>query len=213
MTSFRHNAVTPQPKGSFSFFGTMNAATRTRVCIDTPYLLCYNKSKKGGEDMKDFCSCMENRIVYPILIKNNGNSYLTLYYYTERSDSILHKDAKKLLYFQSTEEMERFCEINELTIENDVVEYDFDTPISNPIDYKHVLENWNLLNTIAGTFGMFFEGDLKKYTPLYDLLFRLNTPVESIPSTYNIGEKYYMYILKIFRKKERFLEKFELYSE
>ena len=44
--------------------------------------------------MKDFCSCIENRIVYPILIKNNGNAYLTLYYYTELSDSILHNDSK-----------------------------------------------------------------------------------------------------------------------
>ena len=109
--------------------------------------------------------------------------------------------------------MEYFCKINELKIENEVVEYDFDAPITNPIDYKCILENWNLLNTIANTFGMFFEGDLKKYTSLYDLLFRLNTPIEPIPPTYNISEKYYKYLLKIFRKKERFLDKFELYDE
>lgn len=163
--------------------------------------------------MKDFCSCIENRIVYPILVKNNGYSYLTLYYYTERSDSILHKDEKNLLYFQSTEEMECFCKINGLTIENDVVEYDFDAPISNPIDYKRILDNWNLLNTIAGTFGMFFEGDSKRYTPLYDLLFKLNTPIEPIPPTYDVGDKYLRYILKVFRKKDRFLKKFELYRE
>ena len=161
--------------------------------------------------MKDFCSCIENRIVYPILIKNNGNAYLTLYYYTEHSDSVLHNDSKKLLYFQSTSEMQRFCEMNGLTIENDVVEYDFDTPISNPIDYKRVLDNWNLLNTIASTFGMFFEGDMKKYTKLYDLLFRLNTPIDPIYPTYNIGDQYLGLILKVFRKKDRFLERFELY--
>ena len=137
---------------------------------------------------------------------------MTLYYYTERSDSILHKDTKHLLYFQSTAEMEYFCNNNELTIENDIVEYDFDTPISNPIDYKKVLDNWNLLNTIASTFGMFFEGNLNKYTPLYDLLFRLNTPVEPIPPTYNIGEKYFKHILKVFRKKERFLERFKKFE-
>jgi hypothetical protein len=44
-------------------------------------------------------------------------------------------------------------------IENRVV-----YPISNPVNYKRVLDNWNLLNTIASTFEMFFEGDLKKYT-------------------------------------------------
>ena len=162
--------------------------------------------------MKDFCSCIENRIVYPILIRNKENSYLTLYYYTDHSDSILHKDTK-LVYFQSKEEMERFCKINELKIENDVVEYDFDTTITNPVDYNRILENWNLLNTIASTFGMFFEGDSRKYTSLYDLLFRLNTPVEPIPPTYKASEKHFEYILKVFEKKNRFLDRFELYSE
>ena len=161
--------------------------------------------------MKNFCDCMENSVVYPILIKNKGNSYITLYYYTEHSDSILHNTTKNLLCFQSTDEMVLFCENNELKIENDIVEYDFDTPISNPIDYKRVLENWNLLNTIANSFGMFFEGDLKKYNPLYDLLFRLNTPIKPIPPTYDVGEKYYSYILRVFRKKDRFLDRFELY--
>ena len=163
--------------------------------------------------MKDFCSCIENRVVYPILIRNNKKSYLTLYYYTERSDSILHKDAGTLLCFGSKEEMECFCNVNKLTLENDIFEYDFDTPISNPIDYKRVLDNWNLLNTIASTFGMFFEGDMKKYTKIYDLLIRLNTPIEPIPPTYDIGDQYLGLILKVFRKKDRFLERFELYSE
>ena len=162
--------------------------------------------------MKDFCISIENRIVYPILIKNKNISYLTLYYYTEHFDSILHKDAK-LLYFSSKEKMEYFCKINELKIENEVVEYDFDTPITNPIDYKCILENWNLLNTIANTFGMFFEGDLEKYTSLYDLLFRLNTPAEPISPAWKVSEKHFEYILKVFRKKDRFLDKFELYDE
>ncbi len=163
--------------------------------------------------MEDFCSCIENRIVYPILIKNNGNSYLTLYYYTEYSESVLFNNKKQILYFRSTGEMERFCEINRLNIENDVVEYDFDASISNPIDYKRILENWNLLNTIAGDFEMFFEGDLNKYTALYDLLFKLYTSVSPIPQIYDVGEKYLKYILKVFRKKERFLGRFELYRE
>jgi hypothetical protein len=100
-----------------------------------------------------------------------------------------------------------------LTVENNVVEYDFDTPISNPIDYKRVLENWNLLNTIATSLGMFFEGDTKKHTKLYDLLFRLNTTIAPIPPTYDIGDKYLSLVSKVFRKKDRFLKGFELYSE
>ncbi len=163
--------------------------------------------------MNDFYNFIENRTVYPISIKNNGKSYLTLYYYTERSDSILHTDEKHLLYFISTKQMDNFCKNNGWTIENGVAEYDFDAPIFDPIDYKQVLEKWNLLNTIAGTFGMFFEGDLKKYNALYDLLFRLNTPVKPILPTYAVGEKYFKYILKVFRKKDRFLERFEIYQE
>ena len=159
--------------------------------------------------MSKFFSGIENQVVYPILIKNNGKSYLTLYYYTSRADSILHKDAECILYFQSQAEMAVFCTRNELTIESDVVVYDFDTPITNPIDYTRILDNWNLLNTVASTLGMFFEGDLKKYNSLYDLLFRLNTPVEPIPPTYNIGKKQFNYLLKIFRKRERFFQRFE----
>ncbi len=158
--------------------------------------------------MKIICSQIQDETVYPILIKYKGDFYLTLCYYTERSESILHTDTKNLLRFQSMEEMTLFCKDNGLKIENDITEYDFDTPISNPIDYRSVLENWNLLNTIADVFGMFFEGDLRKYSPLYDLLFRLNTPIEPIPPTYDVGEKYLNYILKIFKKKNRFLERF-----
>ena len=168
--------------------------------------------QKAGVDMEKLLNCIEDKVVYPILIKNNGCSYLTLYYYTERADSILHKDSKHLLYFSSIEEINCFCIDNELKLENDVEEYDFDSPITNPIDYSRILDNWNLLNTISSTFEMFFEGDLEKYTPLYDLLFRLCTSAESIPPTYNVGEKYLRYILKIFRKKDRFLEIFEKYE-
>ena len=109
--------------------------------------------------MKSYCDLIKDRTVYPILIKNNGKSYLTLYYYTKHADSVLHNDEKRILYFDSPSEIEAFCEENNLVIENDIVEYDFDTPIENPSDYRSILENWNLLNTIASTFSMFFEGD------------------------------------------------------
>ncbi len=109
--------------------------------------------------------------------------------------------------------MRSFCDKHHLNAKNDTLVYDFDAPIENPIAYAQVLEKWNLLNTIANMFGMFFEGDSKKYTPLYDLLFRLNTSVEAIPPTYRLREKDYGLILKVFRKKERFLKLFELYQE
>lgn len=158
--------------------------------------------------MEGFCNKIENRTVYPILIKNNGKSYLTLYYYTKHADSVLHNDEKRILYFDSPSEMEAFCEENNLVIENDIVEYDFDTPIENPSDYRSILENWNLLNTIASTFSMFFEGDRSKHNSLYDLLFRLYNPNSFLPKTYKLCKKDYTMLLKVFRKKNRFLTLF-----
>ena len=163
--------------------------------------------------MKYFCNEIEAQKVYPICIKNNGKQYLTLYYYTAHSDSVLHSNEKRLLYFQSPEQMNAFCKRHELKIEEEIAEYDFDAPIENPVDYTRILNNWNLLNSIAGAFGMYFEGDSKKYTPLYRLLFRLNTPIEPITPVYRLREKDYQAILKVFRKKDRFLKLFELYSQ
>ncbi len=163
--------------------------------------------------MKYFCNAIEDQRVYPILIKNNGNRYLTLYYYTAHSDSVLHSNEKRILYFQSPDQMNAFCKKHELKIDEEIAGYDFDAPIENPVDYTRVLNNWNLLNTIAGAFGMYFEGDSKKYTPVYNLLFRLNTPIEPIPLLYRLCPKDYQAILKVFRKKDRFLKLFELDSE
>ncbi len=163
--------------------------------------------------MKCFCNEIEEQKVYPILIKNYGKSYLTLYYYTADSDSVLHSNTKHVIYFQTTDEMEAFCGKYELKIEDEIADYGFDAPIENPLDYAQTLNNWNLLNTIAGAFGMYFEGDSKKYTPIYNLLFRLNTPIEPIPPLYRLRKKDYQAILKVFRKKDRFLKLFALYCE
>ena len=51
----------------------------------------------------------------------------------------------------------------------------------------------------------------EKIEQVNDLLFRLNTPIDPISPTYNIGDQYLGLILKVFRKKDRFLERFELY--
>lgn len=149
--------------------------------------------------------------LWSIRIKYKGNTYLTLYG-GWNYDSVLHNDSS-ILYFRSTGDMKLFCEKNGFRVDDDIWEYDFEAPIENPVDYRRILENWNLLNTIAKDFGMFFEGDGKKYNALYDLLFRLNTPVDPIPPTYDMSEKYYQYILKVFRKKDRFLRRLELYEE
>ena len=151
--------------------------------------------------------------VYPIVIKSRGIRYLTLYYYTDHGDSVLSDGSKSILYFKSEEDMSLFCNSRRLYKDGDVFEYDFDAPLNNPLDYNRVLDMWNLLNTIADGFGMYFEGNAKKYTPLYDLLFCLNTSAVHIPDTYTVSEKHLKYILKVFRKKDRFLGQFELYEE
>ena len=162
--------------------------------------------------MQVFSKISETEALSPIIIKNNGNTYLTLYDVMD-TDSLLHDNKKHILCFPSLGELKHFCEKNGLHMENEIwAEYDFDKPIENPIDFRHILDHWNLLNTIAKNFGMYFEGDRKKYNALYDLLFRLNTPIEPIPPTYTVSKKHFKYLLKIFRKKNRFLNHFELYQ-
>ena len=161
--------------------------------------------------MKEFFHQTGTKSLRPIMIKNNGQIYWTLYddFFT---DSLLHNE-KNILYFLTQEDLDQFCEKNSFETDKDIGKYDFDAPLQNPIHYGHILEHWNLLNTIAKDLRMYFEGDCKKYNTLYDLLFRLILPMEPIPPTYTVSEKHYKYILKVFRKKDRFFNRFQLYQE
>ena len=168
--------------------------------------------------MDNFCCSIKEKEVYPIVIKFNNKRYLTLYYYTEPSDSLLHKNSKSILCFHSIDDMNKFCQKNGSikkgdTEDDEIFEYDFDEPIKNPLNYSEILDKWNLLNTIANIFGMFFEGDLRKYNAVYNFLFRLSTPIEPIPPTLFINKKYLEKILKVFRKRSRFLNNFEFYVD
>ena len=51
------------------------------------------KKLQGINDIAD-------KEVYPIVVKNGGKEFLTLYYYTELSDSILHT-SQEFVYFES----------------------------------------------------------------------------------------------------------------
>ncbi len=164
------------------------------------------------QDMQSIIKNIEDGTVYSIVIKNHGIRYLTLYYRTSHSDAVLHS-GKKIVCFPSKEVMRDFCNSHGLKIYGDIYEYDFDASLDNPLDYNRVLGMWNLLNTIADGFGMYFEGNLRKYTPLYDLLFCLNTSDVPIPDTYTVSEKHLKYILKVFRKKDHLLGRFELCEE
>ena len=166
--------------------------------------------------MRHLKNGITDRTVYPVRLINRGQEYLTLYYYTEEkknSDYLLH-DGKSIVYFASETEMKAFCEKNELNADGETVDYDFDAPIDDPIEYCPILENWNMLNTAAWSLGMYFEGNRDKYNGLYELLFRLNTPLypPDPPFTYTVGKRNLEGIRKVFRKKDRFFKRFTPYA-
>jgi len=149
-----------------------------------------------------------DKTVYPIVICGGGREYLALYCYT-KSDDALIGDGKNVLCFHDETEIRRFCEDAGLTIEWIPGKYDFDEPIENPIRYSKVLDRWNLLNTIAGMFGMYFAGNERKYDGLYDLLFRCSTSAVEIAERVYLNEKHIRQLQKIFCKKGRFLKRFK----
>ena len=108
--------------------------------------------------MKEFFNPTDNHSLSPIMIKNNGKIYWTLYDVLG-TDSLLHNE-KNILYFLTQKDMDLFCEKNSFETDKDIWEYDFDAPLQNPIHYGHILDHWNLLNTIAKDLRMYFEGDL-----------------------------------------------------
>lgn len=156
---------------------------------------------------------IEGNTVYPVFVRYRGNRHLILYAYSDPDDTVISDECGGILSFSSEEDAERYCQIRGLLLENDhsFPEYDFDAPIENPIVYTSVLNNWNLLNTIARRLGMFFEGDRARYNGLYDLLFSLSLPAEPIPPTYDVGEMNLAELHRVFRKKDRFLSRFVSY--
>lgn len=162
--------------------------------------------------MKDLNGKIIDKEVLPIKIKNEGEIFLTLYYFTDKDDAVLN-NSRSVIAFANECEMIEFCKKNELTLLNENMMYDFDIPLSNPINYSSILNNWNMLNTISNIFEMHFEGNEKKYNALYNLLFRLSTPIEPIPSKVFIDRRFVNMLTKVFKKKNKFLKKIELYSE
>ncbi len=154
-----------------------------------------------------------NSEVYPILIKRKEKTYLTLFYWTEKEDSLLHS-YDRILYFSDGEQLRDFCAEYQLNIvkEDEISLYDLDFNISSPIDYNVALCNWNLLNTIAFALALYFEGNASKYNDLYDFLFRLATPVEeNDEATVEISLHYIKQLKDVFEDVDGFINKFKLY--
>lgn len=152
-----------------------------------------------------------DKTVYPVKIRNGGKEYLTLYYYTVKDDALLH-DPTHLICFRDDGALTKFCADNGLKLEQETYTFDFDLSIANPANYKELLHQWNLLNTISNIFGRYFEGKSKKYDSLYDLLFRYYTSVAPLSSAATLSEKDKTRLARVFQKKDRLLGFFKLYE-
>lgn len=158
--------------------------------------------------MDSICKQIKDNQVFPIIIKNEGKEYLTLQYETiDENETVLHKS--HIFYFNNMNELKAFCENNGLIIDDGVYLHDFDMAIENPVDYRRVLDNWNLLNTVSNALGKGFEGDKRKYNSLYDLFFGLTTSSENVPNTIELLKPHYKLLLKVFKKKNKLLKYFE----
>ena len=149
--------------------------------------------------------------VYHTAIRYDGLEYLTLGYYTKAGEALLH-DTDTVVCFSDEAQMMEFCINNGLKLSAEVFLYDFDVPIRNPVGYSDVLDKWNMLNTIAGLFGMYFEGDRRKYNGIYDLLFRLSTSAVPIQSVQWLSKRHILQLQRIFRKQGRYFKKFQMYA-
>lgn len=145
--------------------------------------------------------------VYPVQIFRAGRIYLALYYYTETSDALLC-DGQNILFFETERDMRDYCQSHLLLIEGETAIYDFDASIQNPIDYSHVLNRWNLLDTISETLSMYFEGKRREYDRLYDLLFRCSTCKESIAPKVYLNRKELLKLNRVFKRCGRYFKRF-----
>lgn len=152
-----------------------------------------------------------NKEIWSVTIRYDSREYLTLSYYTASDEVLLH-DEESVIYFEDDVQLQKFCAKNELQLSDDRFHYDFDASIENPVRYSDVLDRWNMLNSIAGMFRMYFEGDRFEYNGLYDLLFRLSTSAVPIPPEEWLSKRHMRLLERVFRRKHRYLTRFRLWQ-
>ena len=144
------------------------------------------------------------RVGYPIKIMFKNEDFFTLYF--DEDDELLIKNNEIVCYKSEKELYDVEC-LN-YKIDESLCVYDFNRNIyQNPIDYNEVLDKWNLLNTIAKGFKMYFEGDQKNKTFTYNFLFKCVFSEEALPKYYKLPKKCILNINKVFKKSERYLRK------
>ena len=150
---------------------------------------------------------LQNQEVFPVLIKRKNILYYVGYYYDEEGNDNLFHSHKHIECFSSLAELTEFCSKNSLKLDSEVVIYDFDIAPSNPINYKDILNKWNLLNTISESLNIFFEGNERKYDKPYHFLFSCYFAINPLSPTYRIPDNYFCMINKVFSKQGKLLNK------
>lgn len=156
---------------------------------------------------------LKNNEVFSVMIKSENNLYFTGYYYDEDGNDYLFNDLKNILCFKTFNELISFCARNNLILDDSIAEYDFDVIPTNPIDYRDVLNKWNMLDTISSNLNIVFEGNENKYNEVYDYLFSCNFAIEPLPPLYKISNEYSQLIHNVFNKQSEILEKIQYYSD
>lgn len=144
------------------------------------------------------------RIGYPIKIIFRNECFFTLYF--DDTDELLIRNKNSICYNSEKELIDFERLVYEL--DDSLVVYDFNKiNYENPVDYKEVLDKWNLLNTIAKMYKMFFEGDQKDKTYTYNYLFNCVFSKDELPKSYKLPVKCVLDINKVFKKTERYIKK------
>lgn len=143
------------------------------------------------------------KIGYPVKFIYKDEEFISLYF---DDDKLLTQDDKILCYNSKKELYE--TQTGNFIIDESLSIYDFDVKnITNPVDYKDVLNKWNILNTIAKMFNMYFEGDSNKRNYTYNYLFHSSFLKENLPKLYKIPDRCIKDLKKVFYKKDRYLKK------
>ena len=125
----------------------------------------------------------------------------------ENEESTLYHENHKFIVFTDKKKLLAYFSNQNVIDKNFIINFD-DTNLNNPIDYKDILEKWNLFMGISSIKNMHFEGNEKEYTSTYNYLFCCYTSIEPLPEKYRIPNIYVIRIRKVFKKAKREIERF-----
>jgi len=129
---------------------------------------------------------------YIIKIQFNRKSYYCIWY-TNDIDGIV-MEGNHIIYSDSLLELKKYCEKKGIILGIGISEYNIDDLLEwlysskEMIDYKIILNFWNLMSDFANTVNEYFYGDDGETTSIYNKIFAGNNLL-------NKSEKKYVPIL------------------